>query len=133
MTATFALSIVSPSAVALNEDVARVDIPGSEGDFGVLPKHSAVLAMLRPGVITVHRADATSARFFATSGYADVSTDRCTILSDHVQDLSTVSADAANEAVAAATQALANATTDAERAKAERLLVAAQALVSAIA
>lgn len=128
----FHLKIISPASVVMDTHVRMTEIPGTEGDFGVLPGHAAVLSMLRPGVITVHLADGAQQRFFAATGYADVSAEGCTILSDHVQDLATISVEEAREALAAAQTAASAAQTEAEIAKAARLLAAAEVLVAAV-
>jgi len=86
MSDAFHLQIISPAAVVVDEYVRSVEIPGTEGDFGVLPGHSAFFSMIRPGTITVHMSDGTPRRFAVESGYADVSAEGCKILSDHISD-----------------------------------------------
>ncbi len=132
MTNAFRLNIISPAAVVLDTHVAMVEIPGAEGDFGVLPNHAPFFSMLRPGVIGIHMPDGSKRRFFATAGYADVSATGATVLSDHIQDLADISAEEAASALRAAQTALDATTTDAERAAAQALLASAQALVSAV-
>jgi len=46
-----ALSIVTPERPIVETDVDSVVLPGSEGDFGVLPGHEALLAPLREGPV----------------------------------------------------------------------------------
>lgn len=133
MTDAFHLKIISPAATMLSAHVAMAEVPGSEGDFGVLDNHAPFFSMLRPGVIRVHYHDGVVREFFAASGYADVSAEGCTILSDHIQDLSEISPADASEALKAAQEAFAGAETDAERRAAEKLRSAAEALVHALA
>ena len=45
--------LVSPERLLLSEDVDMVTLPGSEGDFGVLPGHAPVLSTLKSGVVEV--------------------------------------------------------------------------------
>jgi F-type H+-transporting ATPase subunit epsilon len=66
--------------------VLAVQVPGLEGDFGVLPGHANVFSMLRPGVIAVQMPDGVHRRFVAQSGYVDVTASDCTLISDHIQD-----------------------------------------------
>ena len=133
MSNAFPLKIISPAAIMFDEHVAMVEIPGAEGDFGVLPDHAPFFSMLRPGVITIHMVDGRNIRrFFAAAGYADVSSVGTTILSDHIQDLSDITVGDAADALAEARTALANAETDSERAAAESLITAAEALVVAV-
>lgn len=133
MTDTFHLKIVSPAAIVLDEQVAMAEAPGTEGDFGVLPKHAPFFSMLRSGVITIHFQDGSSRRFFASSGYADVSEEGCTILSDHILDMAEMYPNAAEEALAAAREALAKADTEQERMEAQKQLMNAEALSLALA
>lgn len=132
-TNAFRLQIISPAAVVLDDHVAMVEVPGAEGDFGVLPNHAPFFSMLKPGVITVHMADGRHhRRFFAAAGYADVSPIGTTILSDHIQDVNDISMDDAAEALKAAREAVAEASTDEERTKADALLYSAEALFNAV-
>lgn len=85
MADTLKLTIVSPSKLVFEGDAAMVEIPGAEGDFGVLPNHAATLSMLREGIITVHGADKSVSRFRVTAGYADVTPAGCTILSEQIE------------------------------------------------
>jgi F-type H+-transporting ATPase subunit epsilon len=134
MADVFHLQIISPAATVVDGSVSMVEVPGTEGDFGVLPRHAPFFSMIRPGVIRVALPDGQYRRFFAAAGYADVSPEgSCTILSEHIQDLNGVTSRDAAEALSAAQAALSAATTDAERTRAEKLLIAAEALVLAVA
>lgn len=127
------LKIISPSAIVLDTHVAQVEIPGTEGDFGVLPHHAPFFSMIRPGVISVYFQDGFVRRYFAAAGYADVSTEGCTILSDHLQEMTEIQKKDADDALHAAREALTNAETDAEKHAAQKLVATAEALVLAVA
>ena len=43
--ATFHFDLVSPEKIAFSGEVDQVDIPGTEGDFGVLAGHAPVIAV----------------------------------------------------------------------------------------
>ena len=79
------LTIVSPSKLLFDGEAVLVEVPGSEGDMGVLPKHAPVLSMLREGIVTVHGADKSTTRYRVGSGYADITPTSCTILSDSIE------------------------------------------------
>ena len=51
--ATFHFDLVSPEKLLFSGEVDQVDIPGSEGDFGVLANHAPTVSALRPGIMTV--------------------------------------------------------------------------------
>lgn len=129
MPATFPLRIVSPAAEVFHGQAALVEVPGVEGDFGVLPNHSAFFSMIRPGVITV-QAEVGGERFFVASGYADVSPEGVTILSERAVNLKTADKAEAQAQLEAAEGALAVAESQAEKAKAEKALTVAKALVA---
>lgn len=128
----FHLKIISPAEIIVDGHVPQVEIPGVEGDFGVLPGHSPLFSMIRPGVINVKLADGHHRKFFAISGYADVTPTSCTVISDHIQDLTDILPSDAQEALVAAKAALAKADTAAERQQAEKLLQSAEALTMAL-
>ena len=51
--ATFHFDLVSPEKLAFSGEVDQVDVPGIEGDFGVLAGHAPVVAVISPGILTV--------------------------------------------------------------------------------
>ena len=58
--ATFHFELVSPDKVSFSGEVDQVDVPGSEGDFGVLVGHAPLIALIRPGVMKVTVAGETT-------------------------------------------------------------------------
>ncbi|MBX9774283.1 MAG: F0F1 ATP synthase subunit epsilon [Xanthobacteraceae bacterium] len=79
--ATFQFNLVSPEKLLLSGPVDQVDVPGSEGDFGVLAGHAPFVATLRPGILTVHR-EGGSMRIVVSGGFAEVSDAGLTVLAD---------------------------------------------------
>ena len=49
--ASLHFELVSPERLLMSDDVDAVEIPGTEGDMGILPGHAPVLSTLRPGVV----------------------------------------------------------------------------------
>lgn len=78
---TFQVSLVSPEKLLFTGKVDQVDLPGAEGDFGVLPGHAPVVAMLRPGLVTAI-AGSVRDRFVIFGGLAEFSQDDLTILAE---------------------------------------------------
>ena len=75
------LEIVTPDAVVYSEDVHMVTLPGVEGEFGVLPHHTALLTQVVPGEMIV-RKDGHE-RFLAIGeGLVLVTGDRVAIVTD---------------------------------------------------
>jgi F-type H+-transporting ATPase subunit epsilon len=79
--ARFHFDLVSPQRVLFSGEVEQVDIPGSEGDFGVLAGHAPLIAMLRPGIVSVFGAGAPT-RIVIADGYAEVNPEGLTILAE---------------------------------------------------
>ena len=74
--------LVSPERLLRSEEVDMVVVPGTEGDFGVLPGHAPVISTIRPGLIEVHDAGAETERIYVAGGICEVSADRCTVLAE---------------------------------------------------
>jgi F-type H+-transporting ATPase subunit epsilon len=79
--ATFHFDLVSPEKLAFSGEVDQVDIPGLEGDFGVLAGHAPVVAAIRPGILTVI-SGSTRQKIIVTGGLAEVSGKGLTVLAD---------------------------------------------------
>lgn len=78
---TFQLSLVSPEDLLFAGQVDQVDLPGAEGDFGVLAGHAPVVAVLRPGIVTAITGTIRE-RFVVFGGLAEFVQAELTILAD---------------------------------------------------
>lgn len=74
--------LVSPERLLFSGEVTEVDIPGTEGDMGILPGHAPVLSTLRPGVVTVTKEDGAKERIFVRGGFAEVNPQGLTVLAE---------------------------------------------------
>lgn len=79
--ATFHFDLVSPEKLAFSGEVDQVDIPGVEGDFGVLAGHAPVLAAIRPGILTV-TTSGKHEKIIVLGGLAEISDKGLTVLAD---------------------------------------------------
>jgi F-type H+-transporting ATPase subunit epsilon len=79
--ATFHFDLVSPEKLAFSGEVDQVDIPGLEGDFGVLAGHAPVIAAMRPGILTIF-AGGKKEKIIVVGGLAEVSDRGLTVLTD---------------------------------------------------
>jgi F-type H+-transporting ATPase subunit epsilon len=79
--ATVQLSLVSPEKLLFAGEVDQVDLPGVEGDFGVLAGHAPIVAMLRPGIV-IAIAGSTHEKFVVLGGLAEFSYEVLAILAD---------------------------------------------------
>jgi F-type H+-transporting ATPase subunit epsilon len=92
MADTLQFELVSPERLMLSEPVGLVVVPGGEGNFGVLPGHSLLIATVRPGVIDVYAngLPTITERIFVSGGFAEVTPERCTVLADEAVPLSSL-------------------------------------------
>ena len=111
-----------------------VVVPGAEGDFGVLPGHSLLIATVRPGVINIHQDGKVAESIFVAGGFAEVSPERCTVLAEEAVPVGDLNQADAEQRLIDAKAALSKAAenTDGETAAAEKELKAAEAMVAAI-
>lgn len=92
MADTLTFSLVSPERELFSGQVDQVDLPGTEGDLGVLPNHSPLMAAIRTGAITVY-ADGREEKFFVEGGFADVTPAGLTVLAELATPLADVDRD----------------------------------------
>ena len=85
-------SLVSPERELFSGAVDQVDVPGTEGDLGVLPNHSPLMAAIRTGAITVYN-DGAETQYFVQGGFADLTPDGLTVLAEQATGMSDVSLD----------------------------------------
>src|SRR6204780_1432789 len=79
--ATFHFDLVSPEKLAFSGEVDQVDVPGVEGDFGVLAGHAPCVAAIRPGILTVI-SGGSKQKIIVLDGIAEVSAKGLTVLAD---------------------------------------------------
>ena len=83
--------LVTPERLVLSTEVEMVVVPGTEGNFGVLPGHSPLISTIRPGMIEIYETrSAVSGRIFVVSGIAEVTPERCTVLAEEAMDPATL-------------------------------------------
>jgi F-type H+-transporting ATPase subunit epsilon len=112
------LQIVTPERLIVQEQVDEVEIPGSEGYFGVLPGHTPLLASLAVGELWYRKGQE---KFFLSIafGFAEVLPDRVTILARIAERAEEISIERAEAAKRRAEERLAHSTSeiDYERAR----------------
>jgi F-type H+-transporting ATPase subunit epsilon len=79
--ATFHFDLVSPEKLAFSGEVDQVDVPGVEGDFGVLAGHAPIVAAIRPGILTI-TTGGTHQKVIVLGGLAEMSEKGLTVLAD---------------------------------------------------
>jgi F-type H+-transporting ATPase subunit epsilon len=84
--ATFHFNLVAPDKLLFSGDVDQVDVPGIDGDFGVLADHAPLVALLRPGLLTVMVGSDTQ-RIVIFGGFAEISPQGLTVLADYATSI----------------------------------------------
>ena len=79
--ASLHFEFVSPERVLFSGDVDQVDLPGAEGDMGILAGHAPLVTALRPGIVTIYNGGAREP-VVVVGGFAEVSAAGLTILAD---------------------------------------------------
>src|SRR6202011_617530 len=74
--------LVTPERLLFSEPVEMVVVPGTEGNFGVLPGHAPLISTIRPGMIDIYEGQTVTRQIFIVSGIAEVTAERCTVLAD---------------------------------------------------
>jgi len=90
MAETIAFELVSPERLLLAKPVEMVVVPGTEGDFGVLPRHAPLIAAVRPGVIAIFEGGKVAERIFVAGGFAEVTAERCTVLAERAMPVADI-------------------------------------------
>jgi len=74
--------LVTPERLIVSTEVEMVVVPGTEGNFGVLPGHAPFISTIRPGTVDLYEGRTIIERIFVVSGIAEVTPERCTVLAD---------------------------------------------------
>ena len=124
--------LVSPARLLVSSRVDMVVVPGAEGDFGALDRHSPMISSVRPGVLDVHDGGKISSRIFVAGGFAEVTEDRVTVLAEEAIPLADLTKAMATTRLQTAKDALADAHSERERRAADHLMAVAVAMEAAI-
>jgi F-type H+-transporting ATPase subunit epsilon len=84
--ATFHFELASPEKLVFSGEVDQVDVPGSEGDFGVFAGHAPLVTTLRPGMLTVYQSGEKQ-QIVVHGGFAEVGAKGLTVLADMASPL----------------------------------------------
>jgi F-type H+-transporting ATPase subunit epsilon len=106
---TIRCEIVSQDRAVFQGDVDIVVLPGTDGEFGVLPHHAPVLTTLKYGVIKVRHGDKEDL-FTVAGGVVEVQPDIVTVLADAAENVQEIDVARAESARKRAEEALAKST-----------------------
>lgn len=131
MTDTITVELVTPEALVFAGQAEMVVIPGTEGDFGVLPSHAPLIATIRPGIVRLHETASTVREFFIGGGFAEVTGERCVILAEEAVELHAIDREKAHQRLEKARHRLERAKHDNDRIAAEKEIAVIEAMLLA--
>jgi len=105
------LSIVTPERLVLNEDVDQVNVPGVEGDLGILYDHAPILTTMRAGRFSyelVSEKGRETIHMIVSGGYLEVTDNRVIVLAEALEFLDEIDKERAKTSLAKAEEALSN-------------------------
>jgi F-type H+-transporting ATPase subunit epsilon len=83
---TFHLSVLTPDRSVYEGAVEYLEAPGTEGNFGVLVDHAALVTGLRSGTLTLREAGGATTRLELSGGFFEISNNQATVLADAVTE-----------------------------------------------
>ena len=103
------VEIVSPEVLVLSAEARSVIVPGAEGYLTVMGSHAPLMAVLKPGFVTVTDTGGAISSFFVGGGFADISDAGVTILAEEAKPAGDFGRTEIEARIATAQQALADA------------------------
>ena len=83
----FTFELVTPARLVRSEEVYQVDVPGTEGDFGVFEGHAPVMTTIRDGALRVYKtAGAAPEDVRIEGGFAEVNAKGLTVLTERISE-----------------------------------------------
>ena len=127
------LEVVTPNGVLVSQEVDEVVAPGTEGEFGVLPDHALFLSGIVPGELR-YTAGSVKGSMVVTTGFAEVSSNKVSVLVDAAEKTSEIDRERARQAIERARARLAKerGSEDVDFIRAEHALKRAIARVKAV-
>ena len=81
------IDIVTPLKLVISKKVKMSVLPASEGDVGILYKHTPLMTILNRGIVKLYDENSISDQIVVDGGVADISEDKITILSERAECL----------------------------------------------
>jgi F-type H+-transporting ATPase subunit epsilon len=129
--AKFQFDLVAPEKLLFSGQVDQVDVPGSEGDFGVLAGHAPLVSTVRPGVLVIYR-DGGELRIVVNGGFAEVNSAGLTVLAEMAVPLEEFDRDLLAGVIKDTEEDVGDATDDFKRDKLAHKLAQLKALQAAL-
>lgn len=129
---TIEFQLVSPEKVVISRPVYMVVMPGKDGYFGVSKDHAPFITSLNPGVVYVYDDETTiSSRILVAGGFAEVTNQRCTLLSDDAVDTMNISLEMLQNTIKDLEEKIAESTNENRKIRFQERLTTAKAMLEA--
>lgn len=126
----FHLAIITPEGKLFDEEAVEVNLPGSEGRFGVLAGHMNLVSTLKPGVVEIRsKGDKDSKLMVVYDGLAEVNGESCSVLVEKGIYPKDIQTQELNTLLEAAKKELANAETHVAQESAQKDIEYLEAIV----
>jgi F-type H+-transporting ATPase subunit epsilon len=99
------LEIVTPERLVYEDEVDSVNVPGVEGELGILPHHAALVSMLGYGELRIRKGGAEES-FAIVGGFVQVRPDKVVVMAETADLASDIDLERAQEARREAERAL---------------------------
>jgi F-type H+-transporting ATPase subunit epsilon len=127
-----AFELVSPEKLLISAEVDMVLVPGAEGDFGILPRHSLLISGIRPGVLELHNDGKVEECIFISGGIAEATPERCTVLAEQAVPVDELDAKEIESRISDLRDDIDTSTNDDDRKTAEKALMVAESMRDAV-
>ena len=100
MSEGFKLEIVNPEKSFLSkDDVLEVQVPGFEGDMGILKDHISIISFLRPGLIKVFESDSNKETYYVEDVIIEFKNNCLSILTSNIFDIKKIDKNVVRDAM----------------------------------
>lgn len=100
--------IATPEKVVLKEEILQVTVPTTEGEITVLPKHSPLISVLKPGVLELKKIDGSVEIISVSGGFIEILLNKIIILADTAERAEEIDIERAEEARKRAEESIKN-------------------------
>ncbi len=105
MAEMFLFEVVTPERKLVSEDVNAVYAPGDQGEFGVLPQHAPLLALLKIGELRYYK-DGEEKHMAISGGFAEVDQTHMRVLAETAEFSEEIDVERAEQAKSRAVEKL---------------------------
>lgn len=103
------LSIITPTQVALDEEIEEVYLPGANGEIGLLESHTSLISVVEPGEVRYTDLDGAEKQLVIGSGFVQVDDDNIVVVVDMAVEADSIDVHNVEKAIEDAKKALSEA------------------------